>query len=132
MAAAAAAALVAGSAAVTDAVVAPLAPVAIGHTARVRHVALVDAAHQRVGDLQLLSSDPSWVLMNLHVGSYTGRATCELQDVHGHLLMHGSFQLTDGGGEWARSLVVNPRRVAEARVVAPDGITLASATLRIT
>jgi hypothetical protein len=130
-AAAAAVALVAGTAAVTHAVTGQRAQSAIGHSAQVREVALLDASHHRVGELRLLSGHPSWVVMNVHVGSHTGPAKCELQDAHGHVLANGSFWLAGGSGAWAKTVAVNTDHIAGAHVITPSGTILASATFQV-
>jgi hypothetical protein len=130
-AAAAVVALVAGTAAVTHVVTSQRAPVAIGQAAQIREVVLLDASHHRVGELRLLSGHPSWVLMNVHVGSHTGPANCELQDAHGNVLVKGSFWLASGSGAWAKTVAVNTDYIAGAHVVSPSGTILASASFKV-
>jgi hypothetical protein len=127
---AAAAVLIAGTAAVTEAVDRP-APVraASGQLSPgVRTVQLVDAGHRGVGEINLYRGQPSWVFMDLKGTWYDGPVTCELMAADGSILMRGTFSVTNGSGEWARTLVVGTGRIAQARIVTSAGATLASAT----
>ncbi len=126
---AAAAALIAGTAAVTEAVDRP-APVRAAsgqHGPGVRTVQLVDAGHRGVGEINLYPGQPSWVFMDLKGTSYDGPVTCELVAADGSIVIRGTFSVAGGNGEWARTLVVGTDQIAHARIVTSAGVTLGSA-----
>jgi hypothetical protein len=125
--AAAAVALVAGTAGITVAVDHPAAPSG-SFAAALTSGTLAASGHSNVGEVNLYRGSPSWVFMNVDVPSYTGPVACELEARNGAILASGSFRLVDGSGEWARTLPVNPGAVHAARVVTPTGAVLASVT----
>jgi hypothetical protein len=130
-AAAAAVALVAGTAAVTEAVDhssrAPAA-VATHHSSGLRSVSLVDASRHQVGELNIYGGHPAWVFMNLVGQSVNGRVICELRSRDGAIVLSGSFDVVGGQGIWARTVPIDTSSVSSASIVAPDGTLLASAT----
>ena len=125
--AAAAVALVAGTAGITLAVDHPARPSG-SFAAELTSGTLAASGHRNVGEVNLYRGSPSWIFMNLDVPAYSGTVTCELEARSGAILASGTFRLVDGTGEWARTLPVNPDAVHAARVVTPTGAVLASVT----
>lgn len=99
-----------------------------GGGARVRTVALHDGLDRRMGDLSLYSGRPSWVFLDVVDPGYSGPATCQLETGSGTVVLAGTFMVQQGQGDWARPIPVDPSVVRAARIVAPGGRTLASAT----
>ena len=108
--AAAAVALVAGTAGITVAVDQPARPSG-SFAAALTSGTHAASGHSNVGEVNLYRGSPSWVFMNVDVPSYSGPVACELEARNGAILASGSFRLVDGSGEWARTLPVNPEAV---------------------
>jgi hypothetical protein len=129
-AAAAALALIAGTFGVTEAVDQrnPGPAVAVGGVGSgVQGSALLDAQHRVVGEINLYRGNPSWIFMNIREPGFNGTVSCQLMSSTGGVLLTGTFQVTAGAGEFARSMSVNPAQVSSARIVNADGATLALA-----
>ena len=120
----AAAALVAASAGITT----TLEHQSHGPGARVRTVALHDGLNRGMGDLSIYSGRPSWVFLDVVDPGYSGPATCQLESGSGNVVLTGTFEVQQGHGDWARPVPIDPSVVRAARIVGPDGRTLASAT----
>jgi hypothetical protein len=128
---AAAAALVAGTVAVTEAVdhgtaARPAASAIAGHT--VLTASFVSSANRDVGHITAFGGSPSWVFMNVSGSRYDGPVTCLLEADNGTVAAAGTFSIQGGAGEWARSLPDGVTHLKGARLVAPTGVTLATAT----
>jgi hypothetical protein len=128
---AAAAALVAGTVAVTEAVdhgtaSRPAASAIAGHT--VLTASFVSSANRDVGRITAFEGSPSWVFMNVTGSRYDGTVTCLLEADNGTVAAAGTFDIQGGTGEWARPLPDGVNHLKGARLVAPSGVTLASAT----
>jgi hypothetical protein len=129
LSAAAAAVLVAGTFGVTEAVdQSRSAPAAISVNRGVHSSALLDADRRVVGQINLYGGSPSWVFMNLHEPGHDGTAVCQLKGANGGVELTGSFQVTGGEGQWARTINVNLGRIRSAQIVTSTGTTLATAT----
>lgn len=123
---AAAAALIGGTFAVTEAVDhGRSAPAAVN--GGVHSSALLDSDHRVVGRINLYGGNPNWVFMNVNDPGYDGTVVCQLRAANGNIELTGSFQLTRGEGEWARTMNLNLSRVSSARIVTSTGSTLATA-----
>jgi hypothetical protein len=129
-AAAVAVALVGGTAAATQALDGQGRRAAVAHPGQVRNLTLLDSSRRPVGQIHLYRGDPSWVFMNLQLGTYDGLVECQLQSPDGRIVVDGTFRLTDGRGDWARAVPNETDRVDAARIVTLDGTTLASAGRR--
>jgi hypothetical protein len=128
---AAAAALVAGTVAVTDAVdhgtaARPAASAIAGHA--VLTASFVSSANRDVGHITAFGGSPSWVFMNVTGSRYDGPVTCLLEADNGTVAAAGTFSIQGGAGEWARPLPDGVTHLKGARLVAPTGATLATAT----
>jgi hypothetical protein len=128
---AAAAALVAGTVAVTEAVdhrtaSRPAASAIAGH--RVLTASFVSSADRDVGHITAFGGSPSWVFMNVTGSRYDGPVTCLLETDSGSVAAAGTFNIQGGTGEWARPLPGGVTHLKGARLVAPTGVTLATAT----
>ena len=128
---AAAAALVAGTVAVTEAVhhgtaSRPAASAIAGHA--VLTASFVSSANRDVGHVTAFGGSPSWVFMNVTGSRYDGPVTCLLEADNGTVAAAGTFSIQNGAGEWARPLPGGVTHLKGARLVGPAGVTLASAT----
>jgi hypothetical protein len=128
---AAAAALVAGTVAVTEAVdhgtaSRPAASGIAGHA--VLTASFVSNANRDVGHITAFGGSPSWVFMNVTGSRYDGPVTCLLEADNGTVAAAGTFRIQGGEGEWARPLPGGVTHLKGARLVAPTGVTLATAT----
>ena len=83
-----------------------------------------------VGKVILSAGEPSWMLMTIDSGSWSGPVTCEVVLAGGKVETIGRFNLAGGYGAWGAPLSSPAREVRGARLVAPDGTVLASASLR--
>jgi len=61
--------------------------------------------------------------------SVHGTVTCEIVTDHGGTNKLGTFRVTNGYGAWVAPLGVSPTDVRVAKLVLPDGATVATATL---
>lgn len=93
----------------------------------VSSAALVSPGHRTVGEIYAYGGRPEWVYVSVDVGGRNGAVVCELVGKDEHVTTVGSFTLTDGYGSWGSpdSADGSPRG---ARLVAPDGTVLATAT----
>jgi hypothetical protein len=128
---ASAAALVAGTVAVTEAVdhgtaSRPAASAIAGHA--VLTASFVSSANRDVGHVTAFGGSPSWVFMNVTGSRYDGPVTCLLEADNGSVAAVGTFTIQGGAGEWARPLPDGVTHLKGARLVAPTGVTLATAT----
>jgi hypothetical protein len=129
---AAAAALVAGTVAVTEAVdhgtaARPAASAIAGHA--VLTGAFVSSDNRQLGHITAFGGNPSWVFMNVTGSHYDGPVTCLLEADNGSVAAAGTFSIQGGAGEWARPLAGGVTHLKGARLVSATGITLAAATL---
>jgi hypothetical protein len=127
---AAAAALVGGTVAVTEAVdhrtaSRPAASGVAGHT--VLTGSLVSSDNRQLGHVTVLGGSPSWVFMTVSGSRYDGPVTCLLEADNGSVAAVGTFSIQGGAGEWARPLADGVTHLKGARLVAATGVTLASA-----
>jgi hypothetical protein len=128
---AAAAALVAGTVAVTEAVdhrtaSRPAASAIAGHT--VLTASFVSSANRDVGQITAFGGSPSWVFMTVTGSPYDGPVTCLLEADNGTVAAAGTFSIQGGTGEWARPLPDGVTHLTGARLVSATGTTLATAT----
>ena len=128
--AAAAAALVGGTVAATNALeqqshgTAP--QVALG--ASVRFASLHGAGGRSLGQVYVHQGNPAWVFMTLDAGGTTGTVMCQLHLANGATLPVGRAQINGGRAQLAQSVALDVGQVRGARLVTPNGTTLASAT----
>ena len=93
-----------------------------------RHVQLISVTGGPVGDVSAYPGRPAWFFMRVDRGVTPGTYECVL-DVSGGRTVHvGSLTVTEGKGAWGQALTIPPSNVRDARLVAPDGSTVATAT----
>jgi anti-sigma factor RsiW len=103
-------------------------PVASGSDAHT--VRLISASGEAVGDVSAYSGRESWFWMRVDHGVASGTYQCVL-DVPGRpAIPIGALTVTDGTGAWGASLAITAPNVRDARLVAPDGSTVATATFQ--
>jgi hypothetical protein len=83
-----------------------------------------------IGQVTVYSSGASgangWLFMNLDLGSWSGKATCELSLSNGRKVLLGTFWLDNGYGAWGVSLAKGMGQIRSASVLGATGV-LASA-----
>jgi len=131
-AAAVAAVLVGGTAAVTDALTNP----ASRHTAiqvpqrnALRTGTFQTADGQVLGQIVAYRGNPSWVFMNVDVPNYTGPVKCTLQVDDGSTVAFGTFTVQGGTGQFSKSIgSVDVGHLRGAKLVTSTGSPVADAT----
>jgi hypothetical protein len=130
-AAAAAIVLVGGTAVATEAfnqtTVVPAA-VQAPHGHDLRTGTFLTADNQVIGQIVAYRGHPSWVYMNIGGANYTGPITCMLHVQDGATVAVGNFGLNRGTGEFSRTIRVDIGQLRGAKLVAPNGSVVASAT----
>jgi hypothetical protein len=81
------------------------------------------------GDVVVAAGDPAWVVMTVEDAGTAATVVCQVTMDDGRTINVGAFKLAGGYGEWTAALTVDPHRIRSATLVAPDGHTVASATL---
>jgi anti-sigma-K factor RskA len=95
-----------------------------------RSAALVSASHQAAGAVfYFYGGGRQWLSMSVSLHRGTGAVTCQLVSRDGHVTTLGSFWLDGGYGAWASPGPVSDGQFTSARLVAPDGTVLATASL---
>ncbi|MGH9208606.1 MAG: hypothetical protein ACRD1G_18985, partial [Acidimicrobiales bacterium] len=131
---AAAAIAVVGAVAVTNAVDHPSSTTTaqLAESATLRFGTLTANDGHPVGNVYVHEGDPSWVFMKMHAtGSAHVRAAdttlvCELKLANGTAMPIGTVTLHDGVGQLAHSVRVDVSQIRGAKLVTPEGSTLAS------
>jgi hypothetical protein len=92
-------------------------------------VALLSATHQDVGQIYYYdSSSKQWVYMAVNMPSGDGTVICELEGPGGQYSKVGTFKLAGGYGAWGSPGWQNNGKLMGARLLAPSGKVLATAT----
>jgi hypothetical protein len=88
------------------------------------------ASNQSVGQVFYFQGSPEWLYMAVALPSGDGMVTCQLVDATGKVTTVGSFRLKNGYGYWGSPDPGDrdPGLVREARLIAPNGTTLATAS----
>ena len=94
---------------------------------RMRTVRLISTNGQVVGDVSAYADRESWFFMRVNHGVAAGTYHCVLDVAGGPTIPIGSLTVTDGKGAWGESLTIDVAHVHDARLVAPDGSTVATA-----
>ena len=94
---------------------------------------LLTASGRNVGQVFLFKGSKDqggqqWMYMSMDLPNGDGTVTCQVVDSNGKVTTVGSFRLTDGNGAWASAGSWGGATVHTARVLAPDGTVLATAT----
>lgn len=93
-----------------------------------REAALVADGHE-VGRIYVHAGDDGWVYMSVDLdGIGRGPVRCLLVHADGSTAPVGSFPLKDGYGSWGAPAATGPTPPTGARLTAPDGTVLATAT----
>jgi hypothetical protein len=88
-------------------------------------------SHGRVvGNVVLSTGATPWLIMTIEKDSWSGSVTCEALLAGGRIETIGTFSLSGGYGTWSAPLTSPLREVRGARLVAANGVVLASARLR--
>lgn len=97
----------------------------------VRSVELTAVFHQgnRAVGTVYIGGHPTWVTMSVEHTAMTGTVACQLVSRDGSIITVGAFQLVDGSGKWSAPDPVAGAPVVGARIIAPDGTVVATATL---
>lgn len=75
-----------------------------------------------------VGGNPAWITMSVDHVALTGTVTCQLVARDGSSITVGDFQLVDGSGKWSAPEAVATSELVGARLVAPDGTVMATAT----
>jgi hypothetical protein len=105
----------------------PTAPVPSAR-ARPTEASLRSHGHA-VGDVIVSSGATPWMIMTVDSGWWSGAVTCEAVLAGGKVETIGTFRLSGGYGTWGAPLRAPWGQVRGARLVASDGVVLASASL---
>jgi hypothetical protein len=91
---------------------------------------LLSSTHQDVGQIYYYNSGSSkqWVYMAVDMPSGGGTVTCELEGPGGYYTAIGTFPLTKGHGAWGSPAKWPSGQLTGARLLAPNGKVLATAT----
>jgi anti-sigma factor RsiW len=89
--------------------------------------ALVSPGHRAVGEIFAYGGSQEWVYVSVDVGAGNGAVVFELVGKDNHVTTVGSFILTGGYGSWGSPYFAGGSP-SGARLVAPDGTVLATAT----
>ncbi len=81
-----------------------------------------------IGTVVTVGGSPGWMLMTVHDGSVNGPVTCAVTAANGDRVTVGRFALHAGQGTWAAKLPGSVDGIRSARIVAPDGTLVGSAT----
>ncbi len=131
VAVAASVALVAGTAAATEAInPGREAPVAVPtpHGQVLLTATFETPSHRALGQIVAYGGHPSWVFMNVDIADYQGQIVCMLRSDSGSTVAAGTFEVHDGVGQFSRAIRVNFGRLRGARLVTPSGSLVGSAT----
>jgi hypothetical protein len=85
---------------------------------------------QVVGNVILSSGATPWMIMTIERGWWSGAVTCQAILAGGTIETIGTFRLSGDYGSWGAPLSAPVGSVRGARLVAANGVVLASATLR--
>jgi hypothetical protein len=96
--------------------------------APLRAAALLSSTRQDIGQIYYYNSGKQWVYMAVDMPSGDGTVTCELEGPGGHYTAIGTFRLTHGHGAWGSPAQWPPGQLTGARLLAPNGTVLATAT----
>lgn len=90
--------------------------------------ALVSPSHRTVGEIFAYGGSSEWLYMSVDMDSWNGAVVCKLVGKDGLVTTVGSFRLIGGYGSWGSPDSVDNGSLSGARLVAPDGTLLATAS----
>ncbi|MBV8996590.1 MAG: hypothetical protein JO287_23450 [Pseudonocardiales bacterium] len=88
-----------------------------------------DTAKHQVGQAYLYPGHPSWIYLSLDAPNTTtsGTISCEVVRQDGSTVPVGSFSLINGHGTWGGPAPIDRGTLASAKLINPNGHTLAKA-----
>jgi hypothetical protein len=92
-------------------------------------VQLVSTTGSDFGDVSLYAGPPTWFFMRLTAALPDGKYQCVLDIDDGRALRVGKLWLSSGHGAWGDRVGIDPRHIKAARLLDPDGSTVATARL---
>lgn len=93
--------------------------------------ALLTASRDNVGDIYVYNgTNGYWMYMTVDMdnGHRTGTVICQMKAADGQIMNVGTFRLADGYGSWGSRTWTGGATPVSARLLAPDGTVLATAT----
>jgi Putative zinc-finger len=84
-----------------------------------------------LGEVSIAAGSPSWMIMNVDYGKWSGVVWCEVTLANGHTETIGKFTLSRGSGSWVAPIRNTGSPVRSAQLVDAKGAVLASATLTV-
>jgi len=90
---------------------------------------LLTSHGRALGQVSISSGNPSWMVMTVDAGTWTGVVWCEVTLSNGHTETVGKFTLASGYGSWVAPLKSSASQVRSARLVDSNGDVIASAIL---
>jgi hypothetical protein len=108
-------------------------PMPPGHSASPASLALHSASlttarHQVIGTVFLQGGGQPWLYMAVDTGAGNSTVICQLQERDGQTITVGSFRLASGHGYWGSPEPDQATGITSARLTAPDGTIVATAT----
>jgi len=82
-----------------------------------------------LGQVSISSGDPSWMVMTVDAGKWSGVVWCEVTLTNGRTETIGKFTLASGYGSWVAPIKSSGSQVRSARLVNAYGAVVASAIL---
>ena len=132
IAAAAAAALIAGTAIGTASLYHPNTPRPAAQAPQVgtlRTGTFQTADGQVLGQIVAYRGNPSWVFLKVAVPNYTGSIKCTLQVDDGSTVAFGTFAVNGGSGQFSKTIgAVDVAHLRGAKLVTPTGAPVGAAT----
>ena len=123
--------LVSGTAVVTETIdqgtVSPAA-LAAPHRSSLRTGTFESADGLVMGQIVVSRGNPSWVYLDVAGAKYTATIVCKLQSEDGATVATGAFALSGGRGVFTKDVHVDISQLRGAKLVAPSGAVVASAT----
>jgi Putative zinc-finger len=92
-------------------------------------VQLVSTDGSPMGDVSLYAGPPAWFFMRLTAALPDGKYQCVLDTDDGHSVPVGKLWLSGAHGAWGDHVSLDPRHIKAARLLDPDGSTVATARL---
>jgi hypothetical protein len=86
------------------------------------------ADRRSVGQMFIYQGSPRWLYMSVDLPSGSVKVTCQVVGTDGKVINVGWFRLSGGYGAWGSPAPAGLGAVRGARLVAPDGTVLATAT----
>ncbi len=103
-------------------------PAAEARPGALRTVALVANGGRRIGDVSAYAGPPAWIFLRVHNGQASGTYQCVIDVAGGRTIPVGTMWVSDGNGGWGENVSVDVRQVRSARLLDPNGVTVATAT----